>query len=142
MSGFKTYQKMQELERRCNEQGFVLDGCGRHGSQWSLHWDPSQHGERDEFYIRVPEDDGTILPVYTRGVEMFVGNLIECLCWIRGWEKHQEYMSYLKLTRKIANAERKTADHFQGERIKRAILEGEDLGYPGIAPNGKASRPV
>lgn len=139
MSGYRTYQKMQDLERRCNAQGFVLDGCGRHGAQWSLHWDPSQHGDRDEFYIRVPEDDGTILPIYTRGIEMFVGNLTECLCWIRGWEKHQEYVNFLKFGKKIAAAERKTADHYKGERLKKAIMEGQDPGYSGVLPDSKAN---
>lgn len=118
---------MQDLERRCNAQGFQLDGRGRRGFT---------HFEHDVFYICVPEDDGTVLPIYTRGIEMFAGDLTECLCWIRGWEKHQEYVNFLKLGKKIADAERKTADHYKGERIKRALIEGKDPGYTGVLPDG------
>lgn len=133
MSGYRTYQKMQDLERRCNAQGFVLEGRGRRGLS---HFD-----DTDVFYICVPQDDGTILPIYTRGIEMFAGELNDCLSWIRGWEKHQEYVSFLKFDKKIAAAERKTADHYKGERIKRAIMEGKDPGYDGVLPDSKANAP-
>jgi hypothetical protein len=51
---------------------------------------------------------------------------------VRGWERHQEYTTGLGLNNKIATAERRTADHYRGERIKRAIMEGRD---PGVLPN-------
>lgn len=131
MSGYKTYQKMQDLERRCNAQGFVLEGRGRRGLS---HFD-----NEDVFYICVPQDDGTSLPIYTRGIEMFAGDLSRCLCWIMGWEKHQEYVNFLKFGKKIAEAERKTADHYKGERIKRVLTEGRDPGYSGVLPDSKAN---
>lgn len=128
MSGYKTYQRMQDLEKRCHALGFILDGTGRHG--FGLH----SYGERDIFFLRVPPDDGTILPIYTRGLEMFAGDLTECECFVRGWEKHQEYIKYLKFDKKVAAAERRVSDHYKGERIKRAILEGSDPGYSGVLP--------
>ena len=128
MSGYRTYQRMQDLQQRCDALGFMLDGTDRHGL--GLHG----HGDRDIFFLRVPLDDGTSLPIYTRGVVMFAGDLTECECFVCGWEKHQEYTNGLGFKKKIATAERKTADHYRGERIKRAIMEGRDPGYSGVLP--------
>jgi hypothetical protein len=133
MSGYKTYQRMQDLENNCHQLGFMLDGHGRHGYGFTVN--------EDIFYIRVPEDDGTNLPIYTRGIEVFAGDLTQCECFIRGWQKHQEYVNALGFKNKIAMAERKTADHYKDERIKRAIIEGRDPGYNGVLPDSEINAP-
>jgi len=131
MSGYRTYQRMQDLQQQCDKLGFLLDGTDRHGL--GLHG----HGDRDIFFLRVPLDNGTSLPIYTRGIVLFAGDLPECECFVRGWERHQEYTTGLGLNNKIATAERRTADHYRGERIKRAIMEGRDPGYSGVLPDNE-----
>jgi len=133
MAGYKTYKRMQDLEHNCNKLGFMLEGHGRHGYGFP--------GNEDIFFIRVPEDDGTVLPVYTRGIELFAGDLAECECFVRGWQKHQEYLNALGFKQKITNAERKTADHYKGERLKQAIVQGRDPGYSGVLPDGEHNAP-
>lgn len=139
MAGYKTYKRMMDLEHNCIKLGFMLDGYGLHGHGHG-------HGiivsaNEDIFFIRVPEDDGTALPVYTRGIELFAGDLAQCECFIRGWQKHLEYMNALGMKNRISAAERRTADHYQGERVKRAIVEGRDPGYSGVLPDGEHNAP-
>jgi hypothetical protein len=133
MSGYKTYQRMQDLEANCNKLGFMLEGHGRHGYGFP--------GNEDIFFIRVPQDDGSTLPVYTRGIELFAGDLTQCESFVRGWQKHQEYLQALGMKNKITAAERKTADHYKGERLKRAIVDGRDPGYSGVLPDGQHNAP-
>ena len=138
MVGYKTYLRMQDLESDCHKLGFTLDGRGEHVSRLSKFGFPTNE---DVFFIRVAEDDGTRLPIYSRGVEMFAGDLSSCECFIKGWQKHQEYTTMLGFKTKIANAEKKTADHYQGERLKHAMLNGRDPGYNGVLPDNEHNSP-
>ena len=72
---------------------------------------------------------------------MFAGDLSSCECFIKGWQKHQEYTTMLGFKTKIANAEKKTADHYQGERLKHAMLNGRDPGYNGVLPDNEHNSP-
>ena len=133
MPGYRTYQRMQDLEKSCHQLGFMLDGHGLNGYGFTVN--------EDIFFIRIPDDDGTSLPIYTRGIEVFAGDLTQCECFIRGWQKHQEYTTGLGFKNKISIAERRTADHYRGERIKRAIIEGRDPGYNGVLPDSEVNAP-
>ena len=129
MAGYRTYQRMQDLDQACASLGMVL-ADGSMYSNLSYRYPSGQSA--DQFFICVPEDDGTSLPVYSRGIPLFSGDLDACESFIVGWRRHAEYTSALGFGKKIATAESKTADHYRGERIKRAILEGKD---PGVLPN-------
>ena len=129
MSGYQTYKRMRNLDQACASLGMVLAD----GSMYSkLSYRYPSGGPADQFFICVPEDDGTSLPVYSRGIPLFSGDLDACESFIVGWRRHADYTSALGFGKKIATAERKTADHYKGERIKRAIMEGKD---PGVLPN-------
>ena len=129
MTGFKTYQRMRDLDQACASLGMVLADGSIHST---LSYRYPSSGSAEQFFICVPEDDGTHLPVYSRGIPLFSGDLDACESFIVGWRKHTEYTTALGFSKKIATAERKTADHYKGERIKRAIMEGKD---PGVLPN-------
>ena len=129
MTGFKTYQRMRDLDQACASLGMELADSSMYSN---LSYRYPSGGSADQFFICVPEDDGTSLPVYSRGIPLFSGDLDACESFIVGWRKHTEYTTALGFSKKIATAERKTADHYKGERIKRAIMEGKD---PGVLPN-------
>jgi len=131
MTGFKTYQRMRDLDQACASLGMVLAD----GSSYStLSYRYPSGGSADQFFICVPEDDGTHLPVYSRGIPLFSGDLDACESFIVGWRKHAEYTTALGFKKKIATAESKTADHYKDKRLKQVILEGRDPGYNGVLP--------
>jgi len=131
MTGFKTYQRMRDLDQACASLGMVLAD----GSSYStLSYRYPSGGSADQFFICVPEDDGTHLPVYSRGIPLFSGDLDACESFIVGWRKHTEYTNGLGFKKKIATAECKTADYYKDKRLKLAIMEGRDTGYNGVLP--------
>ena len=134
MSGYKTYKRMQDLDYNCASLGMTLTDGRTNGF-------PYGQQSAEQFFICVPDDDGTKLPVYTRGISLFNGDLEACEGFIRGWIKHQEYINALGFGKKIAIAEIKIADHYQGERVKRAIMEGTDPGYNNVLPDSKINAP-
>ena len=131
MSGYQTYKRMRDLDQACAGLGMVLADGIPHST---LSYRYPSGGSADQFFICVPEDDGTSLPVYSRCLPLFSGDLDACESFIVGWRRHSEYTTALGFGKKIATAERKTADHFKGQRIKRAIIEGQDPGYSGVLP--------
>ena len=139
MSGYQTYKRMRDLDQACASLGMELADGIPHST---LSYRYPSGGSADQFFICVPEDDeGTHLPVYSRGIPLFSGDLDACESFIVGWRRHAEYTSALGFGKKIATAERKTADHYRGERIKRAIIEGRDPGYSGVLPDNEINAP-
>jgi len=86
-------------------------------------------GLDDRVYLTVTGDD-SVLPVYTRGVYLFAGHVDECLAFLQGWSKYNEYLQQLRLINdsKVATAEAKHLAMLEHSRTLHALRTGQDRG--------------
>lgn len=86
-------------------------------------------GLDDRVYLTVTGDD-SVLPVYTRGVYLFAGHVDECLAFLQGWGKYNEYLQQLRLINdsKVATAEAKHLAMLEHNRTLHALRTGQDRG--------------
>jgi hypothetical protein len=112
---YSDYQLVKTLENMATKAGFVL-ARSNYGS---------------EHLCLMTEKDKTYLPVYARNISLFTGTVEECVCFLQGWFKQQEYMTVL-FRYKEGTIEKKEADlvtKLHADRIFTKLKEDRDIGY-------------
>jgi hypothetical protein len=105
-TGWKTYQRFLRLEQRCRDQGFKIAS-------------PKHKYERD--FIALQPADPDSLPVFTRDVDIFVGNLDEVEKWLSGYEYAKLYLKMIKAVtdHKIDRCEQKIRNDLLVTHLKQ-----------------------
>jgi hypothetical protein len=80
--GWRVLKSLEQLQHDAHRNGFKLSGP-RHG------------GYRDaDVFALSPRDDE--LPIYSRDTELFIGDLDDCIAWLRGFSFAKEYMGMVR----------------------------------------------
>jgi len=110
MSGYNTILKVRQLEKECDELGFMM--CH------PRHYNSGDWGQ----LIAIKPKDSDSLPIYNRDAELFIGTLEQLEVWMRGIEWARQYDEMLKLSN-TKKRERKEQD--QRNRNLIEILKQE-----------------
>ena len=104
-----SYRTIKTLERMAEHLGFEVSDAMM-GSY-----------STDENLSLVPKDE--LLPIYTRGAILARGSAEELICFLQGWMKMKEYVTFLKLVddKKI---DRKEKD-YRNTVLARMIKHGK-----------------
>lgn len=103
--GWRTFQKFQDVEQRCKNQGFKM---ARPGHNYSVDM------------IALQPADPDALPVYRRDVDLFIGTLDEVDRWLAGYEHAKLYLKMIKATsdQKIARCEQAIRNELLVSQLK------------------------
>ncbi len=112
MSGYNAVLKIRQLEKECNEYGFML--------AHPRHCNSGEWGN----YVAIKPKDADALPIYSRDAELFVGTLEELQIWLKGVEWSRQYDELLRVSNS-KKRERKEQDERNRKTIQ--ILKGERL---------------
>lgn len=105
MSGYKTIQRIRELESQIDELGFKFSS--------------SKHGFYTKDYgdvVTLTPKDQDSLPIYSRDAEIFMGSLEDVHIWLLGVHWARNYDMMLKLSN-----EKKRERKEQDVRNKRLV---------------------
>jgi ABC-type lipopolysaccharide export system ATPase subunit len=111
MSGWNTIQRIKRMEQEIDKLGFKFKQP-KHGD-----W------ERQEQSISLVPKDATVLPIYSRDAELFVGSLEQLETWLHGveWARNYDMMLRLSDDDKRAKAEQKE----RNKNLMRTIKESK-----------------
>jgi ABC-type lipopolysaccharide export system ATPase subunit len=111
MSGWDTIQRIKRMEQEIDKLGFKFKQP-KHGD-----W------ERQEQSISLVPKDATVLPIYSRDAELFVGSLEQLETWLHGveWARNYDMMLRLSDDDKRAKAEQKE----RNKNLMRTIKESK-----------------
>jgi hypothetical protein len=111
MSGWNTIQRIRRMEEEIDKLGFKFKQP-KHGD-----W------ERQEQSISLVPKDSTVLPIYSRDAELFVGSLETLETWLHGvrWAREYDMMLRLSDDDKRSRAEQKE----RNKNLMRTIKEGK-----------------
>jgi len=124
MTNYNHYRIINDLTGLANKLGFEIKP--NRGAFNSYAYE--QNGGAD-FSLAIPDDDGTILPIYSRGVVIYSGSAEDCIHFMHGWMKHREYMNILGFKDKtIADREEKLSSKRKMDRMTKAVIDGKDPG--------------
>ena len=122
MTNYNHYRIINDLTGLATRLGFEI-------RQSRGQFNSYEQSNGADFALAVPADDGDVLPIYTRGVTIFSGSAEDCINFMHGWMKHQEYMNILGFKDKtIADREEKLASKRKMDRMTKAITDGKDPG--------------
>lgn len=117
MSGYKTIQRIRELEQQIDELGFKFSS--------------SKHGfyEKDfgDVVTLTPKDQDS-LPIYARDAEMFVGTLEDVHVWLLGvhWARNYDMMLKLSNQKKRERKEQDVRNRRLLKQLASPTLEDKD----------------
>jgi hypothetical protein len=111
MSGWNTIQRIRRMEEEIDKLGFKFKQP-KHGD-----W------ERQEQSISLVPKDATVLPIYSRDAELFVGSLETLETWLHGvrWAREYDMMLRLSDEKKRSTAEQKE----RNKNLMRTINESK-----------------
>ena len=104
-----SYRTIKTLERMAEHLGFEVSDAMM-GSY-----------STDENLSLVPKDE--LLPIYTRGAILARGSAEELICFLQGWMKMKEYVTFLKLV-DDKKLDRKEKD-YRNTVLARMIKDGK-----------------
>jgi hypothetical protein len=110
MSGYNAILKVRQLEKECDELGFMM--CH------PRHYNSGDWGQ----LIAIKPKDSDSLPIYNRDAELFIGTLEQLEVWLKGVEWARQYDELLRLSN-TKKRERKEQD--QRNRNLIEILKQE-----------------
>ena len=110
-----SYRTIKTLERMAEHLGFEVSDAMM-GSY-----------STDENLSLVPKDE--LLPIYTRGAVLARGSAEELICFLQGWMKMKEYVTFLKLVddKKIDRKEKDYRNTVLARMIKHGKKPNEDI---------------
>jgi len=124
MTNFNHFRIINDLTGLANKIGFEV-GPSR-GAYNSYAYETNNNVN---FSLTVPKDGGEVLPIYSRGIEIYSGSAEDCIHFMHGWMKHREYMNILGFKDKtVADREEKLASKRKMDRMTKAVVDGKDPG--------------
>jgi hypothetical protein len=124
MTNYNHFRIINDMTGLANKIGFEIRP--NRGAYSSYAY---EQNNGTDFALAVPADDGTALPIYARGVEIYSGSAEDCIHFMHGWMKHREYMNILGFKDKtVADREEKLASKRKMDRMTKAVVDGKDPG--------------
>jgi len=124
MTNYNHFRIINDMTGLANKIGFEIRP--NRGAYSSYAY---EQNNGTDFALAVPADDGTALPIYARGVEIYSGSAEDCIHFMHGWMEHREYMNILGFKDKtVADREEKLASKRKMDRMTKAVVDGKDPG--------------